>query len=241
MANRDISGLKMDKEGVLRKINESNFPENTFSKKICNLILNGEFDKALDSNSLTTIYNEGPGKNIKPSDLNALMQPLLIKDIVKIKTLKNGKKKIKFWLPAWISKNESLDKGSNLLIKNLHPEIRDVSEKLFNNEHYAQAIEEAFKKIVNLVKQKSERSDLDGSSLMTNVFNKNNPLLKFNKLLDQTERDEQEGWMHLYLGAVLGIRNLKAHKNIIQKDKNKTSEYLAFASLLCRRLDDASK
>jgi hypothetical protein len=51
--------------------------------------------------------------------------------------------------------------------------------------------------------------------------------------------DEQEGFMHLYMGAVIGIRNPKAHGMVEQRDPYKTLKYLSFASLLAKRVDEA--
>ncbi len=46
---------------------------------------------------------------------------------------------------------------------------------------------------------------------MRSVFSRNAPILIFNNLSDQTDQDEQEGMMHLFEGAVLGIRNPGGH------------------------------
>lgn len=43
------------------------------------------------------------------------------------------------------------------------------------------------------------------------VFSKNNPTLAFNELANQSDTDEQEGFMHLYMGACLAFRNPRAH------------------------------
>jgi uncharacterized protein (TIGR02391 family) len=230
----------MNKEETLQKIEKENF-KGKFPKRVCKLIQEEEFSKPLKSQQFIDMYNDGPGKNIKVGDLTSLFQPLLEKEIIKTKTLKEGKKKNKIWFPAWIEDNRISNELTNSLLKDLHPEIIKVSEKLFNDEHYAQAIEEAFKKIILLVKKKSNREDLDGCGLMTTVFSKENPTLKFNNLITRTDKDEQQGWMHLYQGAVLGIRDVKTHENIIQKDKQKAFEYLAFASLLCKRLEETTK
>jgi len=123
----------------------------------------------------------------------------------------------------------------------IHPEIEKVSKKLFLDKHFPQAIFEAFKKVNNLVKERSGRKDLDGKSLMQTVFSVNNPILKFNELSNQSDKDEQEGFMHLFAGAMLGIRNPKGHENIVQKDVYKTLEYLIFASLLCKKLEETKK
>ena len=123
----------------------------------------------------------------------------------------------------------------------IHPKIKKVSEKLFLDKHYSQAILDAFKEVNNLVKKKSYRNDLDGKQLMLTVFSLNKPILKFNDLISQSDKDEQEGYMHLFAGAMQGIRNPKAHDNIIQNDSFKALEYLAFASLLCKKIDKTKK
>jgi uncharacterized protein (TIGR02391 family) len=53
----------------------------------------------------------------------------------------------------------------------------------------------------------------------------------------QSEKDEQEGFMYLFMGAMQGIRNPKAHKEIVQNDPFITLEYLGFASFLLKRID----
>ena len=51
--------------------------------------------------------------------------------------------------------------------------------------------------------------------------------------------DEQLGFMWMFSGAVMGIRNPKAHTLIPQTNPQKTLEWLSFASVLLRALDDA--
>ena len=121
---------------------------------------------------------------------------------------------------------------------NIHPEIEKVSKKLFLDNHFSQAIFEAYKKVNNMVKEKSNRKDLDGKNLMLTVFSVNNPTLTLNNLVSQSDKDEQEGFMHLYAGAIMGIRNPKGHDEIVQTDFNRTLKYLMFASLLCERLGE---
>ncbi len=92
----------MDKEVIIKKIEDTNFKKRSFPERVCKLILEGEFDKPLISQKFIDMYNDGPKKNIRVVNLTALFQPLLSKEIVKTKTLKEGKKKIKLWFPAWI-------------------------------------------------------------------------------------------------------------------------------------------
>lgn len=128
--------------------------------------------------------------------------------------------------------------GSFLTFSNLHPEVKKVSKGLFDDGHYSQAILEAYKAVVNAVKDVSGVKNRDGKPLMEFVFSINNPVIKLNNLQSQSEIDEQTGMMLLFSGAALGIRNPKAHDYVVQKDPIRTLEYLNFASLLLKRLDE---
>ena len=121
----------------------------------------------------------------------------------------------------------------------LHPKIREVSEALFRDGYYAQAIFEAFKAVNNAVKAKSGLLDKDGQSLMAAAFSGNPPPLALNAMRTQSERDEQDGFKFLFMGAMAGIRNPKAHETIKQDDPYRTLHYLALASLLMARVDEA--
>lgn len=118
-----------------------------------------------------------------------------------------------------------------------HPEIIKASESLFKSHHYAQAIFEAFKAVNNFVKEKTGLS-LDGKDLMAKVFREDDPIIKLNELKTRSERDEEEGFKFLFMGAMVGIRNPKAHDNVLQTDPYRTLEYLSFASLLMKRAEE---
>jgi uncharacterized protein (TIGR02391 family) len=122
----------------------------------------------------------------------------------------------------------------------LHPLIKQVSGALYRDGHHAQAILEAFKAVNNLVKNKARRPDLDGRDLMAHAFRKEAPILKLTPLATQSHLDEQEGFKFIFMGAMAGIRNPKAHDNVPQPDPHRTLEYLALASLLCRRVDEST-
>jgi uncharacterized protein (TIGR02391 family) len=128
---------------------------------------------------------------------------------------------------------------ANLLFDKMqfHPKVVEASQSLFETGHYAQAILEAFKAVNNFVKEKT-RLSLDGKDLMAQVFREQDPLIKLNKLKTRSERDEQEGFKFLFMGAMVGIRNPKAHDDIAQMDPFRTLEYLGFASLLMKRIEE---
>jgi uncharacterized protein (TIGR02391 family) len=131
--------------------------------------------------------------------------------------------------------------GINLLNEmGIHPTIIKVSGQLFEDGHYSQAIFEAYKEINNLVKSKSGLTQYDGKNLMSQAFSPSSPVLRWTDLKTKSDQDEQEGFMFLFMGAIVGIRNPKAHDHVIQKDIIKTLEYLSFASLLAKRIDEAA-
>ncbi len=119
----------------------------------------------------------------------------------------------------------------------LHPKVIEASRKLFQDEHYRDAIYRAFVEVNNFVKSKA-KSQLDGKDLMSKVFRLDNPIIKLNPLVTQSDKNEQEGFMLLSMGAMEGIRNPKAHENIAQNDPFRTLEYLSFASLLMKRIEE---
>jgi hypothetical protein len=57
---------------------------------------------------------------------------------------------------------------------------------------------------------------------------------------DQSDIDEQRGYMMMFSGAVAGLRNPRAHK-FVQDDPERALEFIAFVSLLAKLLDGARK
>jgi len=122
----------------------------------------------------------------------------------------------------------------------LHPRIASVSIDLYRNRHYRQAVLDASIALINYVKERSRRHDLDGSGLMSTVFSANNPILAFNDLANPTEKDEQEGLMHLFMGAALALRNPRAHA-LFDDSPELALDYIAFISMLAKRLDTTTR
>ncbi len=122
-----------------------------------------------------------------------------------------------------------------------HPIVKEAASKLFENGHYPECVFAAFRDLVAYVKTKSGRSDLDGVSLMGTVFSKDSPILALNELRSTSDKDEQDGFKFLYMGATAAFRNPPAHEKIQLTDPKKALEYLTLASLLARRVDEARK
>lgn len=120
----------------------------------------------------------------------------------------------------------------------IHPKIKEVSEKWFNQGDYDVAIERAFKRVIKLVQNKSGKN-LDGASLMQHVFSIKKPILVFNSLKTQSEIDEQRGMMDLFSGAVSCIRNVRFHEELENDEKMNSLHQIIFASFLAKRLDES--
>lgn len=130
--------------------------------------------------------------------------------------------------------NANINSDMPIELSYLHPIVQKTAGELFRDGHYRQAILDTYIALVDAVKMKSGRHDLDNTPLMQTVFSIKNPLISVS-----ADADEQLGFMWLFTGAVMGIRNPKAHRLIDQKDPQRTLEWLSFASVLLRVLDDS--
>lgn len=136
--------------------------------------------------------------------------------------------------PTQITPNELYDQMK------FHPRIAKASRSQFRSRHYTDAIFNAFRCIEVLAKDKSGLRGR-GADLMHRIFNENNPIIKLNKMQQDFEIDEQVGFRFIYAGAMMGIRNPKAHAEVQQKDPYRALEYLSLASLLAKRLEEGEK
>lgn len=125
--------------------------------------------------------------------------------------------------------------------RKLNPAIVAAAAALYLDGHYPQAVFEAGKALVALVKAKAGKYDVDGAPLMQAVFSVNNPVLAFNSVADQSDRDEQQGMMQLYVGAVMAIRNPGGHRVGMVEQPERALQHLDLLSYLADRLDDVKK
>ena len=75
---------------------------------------------------------------------------------------------------------------------------------------------------------------------MQTVFSPKTPVLRFNQLTTETDKSEQQGMMFLYAGAMLALRNPRAHE-LMQDDPEQAIEYLSLLSMLAKALDRAER
>lgn len=139
-----------------------------------------------------------------------------------------------------IKSTDSRKTNERLFIeRKFHSSVTFVSKHLFVDGHYSQSIFEACKLLNKKVQEKSGNVK-DGKALMLEVFSPNNPVLKFNNGNSVSDKDEQEGLMHIYAGLMQGVRNPKGHDLVVQKDKFRTLDYLTFISILFKKLDETN-
>jgi len=110
--------------------------------------------------------------------------------------------------------------------------------QLFDNGHYTQATFEAFKFIDKQVAKLSTSSE-SGKKLMMTAFSEISPSIRLNACSSTSERDEQEGYKFLFAGSIIAIRNPRGHEYDIHDSPGECLDYLALASLLLRRLQQA--
>jgi len=124
----------------------------------------------------------------------------------------------------------------------IHEGIRNVSEVHFKGGMYRSAVLDSFIKIESMVKQKIrgyENEDvhsLTTTRLMRRVFNLNNPILVWSGLETQAEKDEYEGYSHIFAGSMQGIRGPKAHQ-VFEQTPMRALRLLCLANLLAEIID----
>jgi uncharacterized protein (TIGR02391 family) len=118
-------------------------------------------------------------------------------------------------------------------LTHLHPTIQSAASSLFATNHYPQAILAACTALDKAVQAKVQRPELNGKQLMDVAFTPKNPVLRLSQ-----QDNEQTGFMLLYQGVMLAIRNHYAH-NDTDIDPTRALEWLSFISALFYKLDEA--
>jgi uncharacterized protein (TIGR02391 family) len=122
----------------------------------------------------------------------------------------------------------------------LHPKIKEVAKSRFESKQYADSVEALFKEINEVVKKivfSKDGNEYDGSDLMNKAFSLAKPIIRLTRMESKSDRDEQIGYMQIFSGSMIGIRNPKAHGNITI-DRNRAKHLLYLCSLLMFKIDE---
>jgi uncharacterized protein (TIGR02391 family) len=107
--------------------------------------------------------------------------------------------------------------------------------KLFRDGHHAEAVKKAFVYLNNLIKRQTN-SKADGVGLMRSTFSPKNPTLILNALSNQSEQDEQLGYMEIMAGVMTGIRNPRVHEHDWEDTEERALQLLSLANHLVLRV-----
>jgi uncharacterized protein (TIGR02391 family) len=124
------------------------------------------------------------------------------------------------------------------IIDYLHPRIISSSYAQFKNGLFRDAVLNSIIAVFDYIKERTGIGT-DGAELVGEVFSLSNPKLVISNLSTENGKNEQKGMLQILQGAYVGIRNPKAHSLLTDLDERKAAEYLIFASLLARRVEEA--
>lgn len=121
--------------------------------------------------------------------------------------------------------------------RSLHEEVLKYCRAELMQDNYFHAVFEAAKGLAQRVRELSG-VDADGSRLVDVVFAIDRPILAFNALQTETERNEHKGIANLLRGCCGAIRNPLAHgPKILWSGEEDAADYLSLISMLHRKLD----
>lgn len=121
----------------------------------------------------------------------------------------------------------------------LHPRIVSIAKPRFDLGFYSDAVEAAFKELNVIIKthfNQKTNIELDGAKLMARAFSKDNPVFTLADTSTMDGKNIQQGYMNLFLGSIIGIRNPSAHGNK-EIERVDAIHFLFLASLLLRKFD----
>lgn len=122
----------------------------------------------------------------------------------------------------------------------LHPTVAQLAKPRMEGGHYADAVECVLKElntVVKLIHKTATGEELDGSALMQRALSLSNPTIVLDDLNTDSGRNVQVGYMQILAGAMTGIRNPKAHANVVITPE-RAIHHLFVASLLFFRIDE---
>jgi uncharacterized protein (TIGR02391 family) len=127
-----------------------------------------------------------------------------------------------------------------LQARNIHPEIERYCISELLQENYFHSVFEATKSIADRIRSMTGLY-ADGNALADTAFSTNNPLIRINRMANDTERSEHIGLMNLVKGVFGAIRNPTAHSPKIHFviEENEALDIMTVISYIHKKLDNA--
>lgn len=120
----------------------------------------------------------------------------------------------------------------------LHEALQDDCLAMFERGHLNEAVRKALERFERKVQDVTGEHEI-GKSLMGKTFNKDAPKIAINDGTEGNDSSEREGFMHLTMGAMMGMRNIYSHGDTATMKPMEAFERLCFVSLLFKRVDAA--
>jgi len=137
-----------------------------------------------------------------------------------------------------LARREAEDQKELIFEQLLHPTIIQHAYGQLRNDHLRDAVLNAVIAVFDSIRKKTGL-DLDGDNLITKVFSAGNPMLVVRDLDTESGKNKQIGLMRIFQGVYQSIRNPQAHTMNHDWDENKARQFLVFASLLARYVDES--
>lgn len=131
------------------------------------------------------------------------------------------------------------DKIALLERLDLHEALTDDCLEMFRDGHFNEAVRKALERFEKRIQTAINDHSTIGKALMGKAFNRVQPPIPINDNKTGNDLSEQEGFMHLTMGAMAGLRNLYSHGDVDQMSATDAIERLGFVSLLFKRVDNA--
>lgn len=133
-----------------------------------------------------------------------------------------------------------IEEGEDEIVRILHPAIVASSYKQYLDGHLRDAVLNSIIAVFDFIRARTG-SEKDGDALIGEVFSIANPKLILSEIGTESGQNDQKGFMQIFKGAYQGIRNPKAHSLTHDLNRVKTLQYLVFASLLARRVEESNE
>jgi len=136
------------------------------------------------------------------------------------------------------AENRAARLKEKLEVRNVHPFILNYCNAELLADNYFHAVLEACKSIASLLKKKTGLTT-DGSQLIDDAFGGNNPKIKINNFINETEKSEQKGLLNLAKGLFGTFRNPTAHAPKIEwkMTEQDALDIFSLASYIYRRIE----
>jgi uncharacterized protein (TIGR02391 family) len=134
---------------------------------------------------------------------------------------------------------QTTEKRGDLGFENLlHRSIVANCYQQYRNGHLRDAVLNSIVAIFDLIRTRTGL-DLDGSNLVNKAFSLTDPYLVLSEIATESGQNDQKGFIQIFSGSYQGIRNPKAHTLNHDLNEAKAAQYLVFASLLARRVEES--